>query len=345
MTYVKSNGMLQRDDIFNFTSEVNKVKMTKIFIGSSSEALEVAKLVASAIKEADMEPVIWDSGAFVLGMTLLETIESLPFDCHGAVLLATPDRSSSRGELTVWAPVPNVIFEYGYLAARLTRRRVAICRFEKAEIPSDLQGLKLVEVKDYVYKKNEPSALPQEATDELCSWLKSIPRLAERISPVSQVHGYSGTWNVESRFSLWRDMAMETHDKVYFHGKTFLVLQNDGERGSGIQIGKLCILVGDYRATYEIVNEILTASVDEEGTLRMRVKVARREGPKDKKGDPPDPSFLEDLANKEFDLELKPRPGKSKSLQGSHEYRSATKIYQRADEHWEYSCLFGSSCL
>jgi hypothetical protein len=57
--------MLQRHDIFNFTSEVNKVKKTKIFIGSSSEALEVANLVASAIKEADMEPVIWDSGALV----------------------------------------------------------------------------------------------------------------------------------------------------------------------------------------------------------------------------------------------------------------------------------------
>lgn len=320
-------------------------KTTRIFIGSSSEALKVAELVARVIKEADMEPVIWNSDAFVLGMTLLETIESLPFDCHGAVLLATPDRSSSRGEETVWAPVPNVVFEYGYLAARLTRKRVAICRFEKAEIPSDLQGLKLVDVKDYVYREDEPSALPQEATHDLCRWLKQMPRLAERISPVSQVHGYSGTWNVESRFSLWRGMEMKPHDKVYFDGKTFLMLQNDGERGSGIQIGKLYILVGEYRATYEIVNEILAASVDEKGTLKMRVKVVRREGPKNKSGEPPNPSFLEDLANKEFDLELKPMPGKSKTLQGGHEYRSANVEYQRAKEHWEYSGLFGSSCL
>ena len=320
-------------------------KMTRIFIGSSSEALKVAKLVARVIEEAGeggMEPVIWNRDAFVLGMTLLETIESLPLDYHGAVLLATPDKYSSRGNKTAWDPVPNVVFEYGYLAARLTRKRVAICKFGEAEIPSDLQGLKLVEVKDYDY--NKPSALPKTATEELRSWLNQLPRLAERIPPVSQVHGYSGTWNVESRFSLWRGGEVKPPDKVYFDGKTFLVLQDDGERGSGVQIGKLYILIGGYRATYEIVNEILAASVDAKGILRMRVKVVRREGPKDKIGEP-DQRFLVGLANKEFDLELKPRPGKSKMLQGRHEYRSATVVYQRAREHWWYSGLFDSSCL
>jgi hypothetical protein len=320
-------------------------KTIRIFIGSSSESLEVAKLVASVIEEAGMEPIIWNRNAFVLGMTLLETIERLPFDYHGAVLLWTPDRSSIRGEETVWAPVPNVIFEYGYLAARLTRKRVAICRFENAEIPSDLHGLKVVEVKNYDYKKDKPSSLPDEATTELSIWLKHMPRLPARIPPVSQVHGYSGTWNVESHFSRWRGTEIKKPDKVYFDGKTFLALQNDGERGSGVQIGKLYILVGKYRAMYEIVNEVLAASVDDKGTLKMRVKVVRREGPKNERGEPPDPSFKEDLADTEFDLELKLDPDKPKKLKGTHEYRSAAITYQRAIEHWEYSGLFGSSCL
>lgn len=318
---------------------------TRIFIGSSSEALKVAELVAQVIKEAGMEPVIWNSDAFVLGMTLLEAIESFPFDYHGAVLLATPDRSCTRGNETILAPVPNVVFEYGYLAGRLTRKRVAICRFDKAEIPSDLQGLKLVEVKDYAYKPKKPLALPQGAAGELIDWLKQMPRLAAKIPPVSQVHGYSGTWNVESRFSLWRGVEIEPLDKVYFEGKTFLVLQTDGAKGSGIQIGGLNILVQEYRATYEIVNEVLDATVDEDGTLKMRVRVVRREGPKDARGEPPAPSFKEDLANREFNLELKPAQGKVKRLQGLHEYRSATVAYQKAEEHWEYVGLFGSSCL
>ena len=320
-------------------------KITRIFIGSSSEGLKVAKLIARVIEETGgdgMEPVIWNREAFVLGMTLLETIESLPLDYHGAVLVATPDKYSSRGNKTVWDPAPNVIFEYGYLAARLTRKRVAICKFGEAEIPSDLQGLKVVEVKDYDY--NKQSALPKTATMELRSWLEQLPRLAERIPPLSQVHGYSGTWNVESRFSRWRGEEVKAPDKVYFDGKTFLVLQDDGEKGSGVQIGKLYILIGGYRATYEIVNEILAASVDAKGTLRMRVKVVRREGPKGEIGKP-NPRLQEGLANKEFDLELKPRPGKSKMLRGRHEYRSATVVYQKASEHWGYSGLFGSSCL
>lgn len=318
---------------------------TRIFIGSSSEGLKAAKLVARVIEEAGdggMEPVIWNREAFVLGMTLLETIESLPLDYHGAVLLATPDKYSTRGKNTIWDPAPNVIFEYGYLAARLTRKRVAICKFGEAEIPSDLQGLKVVDVRDYDYKR--APALPKTATRELQSWLNQLPRLAERIPPLSQVHGYSGTWNVESRFSLWRGAEVIAPDKVYFDGKTYLVLQDDGEKGSGVQIGKLYILIGEYRATYEMVNEILAASVDAKGTLRLRMKVVRREGPKDVQGEP-NPRWLEGLANKEFDLELRPSPGKSKMLRGRHEYRSATVVYQKATEHWEYSSLFGSSCL
>lgn len=318
-------------------------KTTRIFVGSSREALNVAGLVADVIRQANMEPIVWNNDAFALGMTLLETIESLPFDYHGAVLLWTPDVSCARAEENFSAPVANVVFEYGYLAARLTRKRVAICRFGNADVPSDLQGMKLVDVQEYLKKK--PLALPPEAGGELRGWLEQLPPLAPGIPAVSQTHGYSGTWNVESRFSRWRGRKMEKNDKVYFDGKTFLVLQNDGERGSGIQVGKLYIIVGAYRATWEIVNEVLAASVDEKGILKMRVKVVRREGPKDERGDPPDPSFREDLANKEFDLELKPLPGKPKRLRGTHVYRSATVVHQRAVENFEYFGLFGSCCL
>lgn len=319
-------------------------KATRIFVGSSSEALKVAQLVADAIRQSNMEPVVWNNDAFVLGMTLLETIESLPFDYHGAVLLWTPDVSCRRrGEDPFSAPVANVVFEYGYLAARLTRRRVAICRFGNADVPSDLQGMKLVEVQDY--QPADPAALPPEARRELGSWLKQLPPLASGIPPVSQAHGYSGTWNVESRFSLWRGVKIEKGNKVYFDGKTFLVLQNDGEKGSGIQVGKLWIDTEGYSAMYEILNEVLSASVDEDGTLKLHIKVVRREGPKNTSGKAPDESFEEDLRNKEFDLVLKPVPGKSKRLRGTHAYKSASKVYQRAVENWEYSNLFGACCL
>jgi hypothetical protein len=209
----------------------------RIFVGGSSEALREAIFMREVInKQPGMEAVVWNSDAFAVGRTLLETIERLPFDYHRAVLLATPDVSCRRNKKKFDAPVANVVFEYGYLAARLSRDRVAICRFKNAEVPSDLGGMKLIEVKEY-QKKNAP-ALPREAETELVGWLKHLPAGVSGIPAISQVHGYSGTWTVESRFSLWRGVELKPQDKVSFEGKAFVVLQGDGERGSGIQIGR-----------------------------------------------------------------------------------------------------------
>lgn len=68
--------------------------------------------------------------AFPAGQTLIERIESFPHEFDGAVLLATPDLSCARQGKSFVAPASNVIFEYGYLSSRLTRRRVVICRFK-----------------------------------------------------------------------------------------------------------------------------------------------------------------------------------------------------------------------
>jgi hypothetical protein len=51
------------------------------------------------------------------------------------------------------------------------------------------------------------------------------------------------------------------------------------------------------------------------------------------------------LVRKEFEIELKPAPDESTKLTGTHEYRSATTIYQKAVERWEYSGLLGSGSL
>jgi len=316
----------------------------RIFIGSSSEALKEAMFIRDTIdKQQGMEAVVWNGDAFVVGRTLLETIERLPFDYHGAVLLATPDVSCQRNRDRFDAPVGNVIFEYGYLAARLSRNRVAICRFKNAEVPSDLGGMKVINVKEYHDKK--ALALPREAEKELVGWLQHLPAGLDGIPAMSQVHGYSGTWNVEARFSLWRGVELKPGDKVFWEGKAFLVLQSDGERGSGIQVGTLYIAVGEYRASFDIVNEIVAASVDKDGNLKLRVRVVRREGPKDETGILSDRQLQEPLARKEFDIDLTPTSDQSNKLTGHHEYRSATTTYQEAMERWEYCGLLATGAL
>ncbi len=314
--------------------------MTRIFIGGSSEALNEAMFVRTLIdRQPGMEAIVWNGDAFVVGRTLLETIERLPFDYQGAVLLATPDVACRRNGKSFDAPVNNVVFEYGYLAARLGRNRVAICRFKNAEVPSDLGGMKLIQVNEY--QKKNASRLPREAEKELLSWVQHLPAGLSAIPAISQVHGYSGVWTVETRFAMWRGVELRKADKVSWEGKCLLVLQDGGERGSGIQVGCLYIAIGEYRATYDVVNEIVAASVTREGNLHLRVRVVRRDGPRDESGVLSDSRLREPLVRKEFEIHLKPAPNQGNKLMGRHEYRSATTIYQRASEHWEYSGLLG----
>jgi len=317
----------------------------KIFIGSSREYLEVAKRLKEVIENVEglnMEAVLWNTNAFPPGMTLVEVIENMPFEFEGAVLLWTPDVSCRRdGHPEVKEPVANIVFEYGYLAARLTRKRVAICRFENAHIPSDLHGVKFIEFPDYAKTASEP--LPHPPTQELRDWVKALPVLAGGLPPTSQVHGYSGIWNVQNRFTLWRGHPVDENDQIYFDGKTFLMIDSSGKEGTGIQVGRLHIFVENYTATYEILNEILKATVDEQGILRLRVKVIRRQRIEEY-GEPPNARFHSQLANKEFDLVLN-RSEKPMRLEGGHEYKMARIQFQIADETYEYHGLFNPPSL
>jgi hypothetical protein len=309
-----------------------------IFIGSSSEALNEADLVEKVIRDAGMNPVVWNRDVFVLGKTLLEAIEGLPFNYHAAVLLVTPDVSCSRKGRSFFAPVANVVFEYGYLAARLTRERVAICKFGEADLPSDLGGMKLVEVKHYM--KDTQSVLPEEARVELSSWLKQMPRLAAGISPISQVHGYSGTWSVQNKFSKWHGITLGPNDKVTFDGKALLTLRNDGEQGSGTQIGQLKIKIGRYEAKWDIANEIIDAKVDKKGSLTMLVKNCIRTLVKGtEKGVRPSDTVREALPSPEWELKLEPLTGEPLMLTGKHSYPVALEVYSEADEVYRYIAL------
>ena len=315
------------------------VDVRRIFVGSSTEALGTARLVAEVIERAGMRPVVWDT-VFPAGDILLERIEELPRTVDGAVLLVTPDVACERRGERFRAPVANVVFEYGYLAARLTRGRVAICGFEGAEIPSDLEGMTVVRAGPY-RSGDAPPPLPERAVAGLGGWLERLPRLAAEVPPVSRVHGYSGTWKVQNRFSLWRGMEMGESDSVYFDGTTFLLLSPGGERGSGFQTGTLFVFAGGYEARYEMENEILMATVDREGTLRLHVGVRRRRLAAEV-GEPPDPRFRGELANRDFDLVLRPVPGEPRTLAGTHEYSRANRIHQKAEESYTHLGLLGS---
>ena len=64
------------------------VERRKIFVGSSSEAQDLAESVGKVIERAGMEPVLWKD-IFPAGDILLERIEQLPGMVDGAVLVSS----------------------------------------------------------------------------------------------------------------------------------------------------------------------------------------------------------------------------------------------------------------
>ena len=194
------------------------------------------------------EAVLW-STLFPAGKILLEQIELLPNEIAGAILLATPDLKFSRNRKSFFAPVANIVFEYGYLSARLGRRRVSILQIDEVDLPSDLQGVRFIKDNQHRYQKDEAFHLLESTKRDLWQWLDQLPRLTPGLPPITQVHGYSGTWNVRNRFTRWRHQDVRSGDRVYFNGKTFLMFQSDGTRGTGVQIGKLHISIGQYSVT------------------------------------------------------------------------------------------------
>jgi hypothetical protein len=69
--------------------------------------------------------------------------------------------------------------------------------------------------------------------------------LATVVPPTCRIHGYSGAWDAETRFSRFRGVVLRDGvDDVYFKGKMFLFLTADG-RGTGIQRGKTFVKVGE----------------------------------------------------------------------------------------------------
>jgi Predicted nucleotide-binding protein containing TIR-like domain len=313
---------------------------TRIFVGSSIEALELARKVAAALAEIGSSPVVWDTDAFPAGSTLLERIETLADEFDGAVLLLTPDVCSARSGRTLAQPVSNIMFEYGFLSARLTRQRVVICLVDDVELPSDLHGVKVVNVSGLGYGDSqdggcryESSKLPINLIRELQVWVSSLPRLAAQIPPVVQLHGYSGTWRIDTHFEMWRGLQVTPPNEVFWYGFTSLFIPPNGRGGKGIMWGSAEVKWGDYRSRYEVVNEVREATVDRHGALTLRVLILRRQLAYED-GLPPDDRLVGGLPPKEFDIHLEPATEQARELRGTHHYVRGTEVHQAAVERY-----------
>ena len=115
-----------------------------IFIGSSSEGLDVARAIEYQLQN-DAEVTIWNAGVFGLGWSTLEALLKAVDQFDYAILILTPDDVIQSREQSLASPRDNVIFELGLFMGALGRFRTFALYDQKAnlKILSDLAGITL----------------------------------------------------------------------------------------------------------------------------------------------------------------------------------------------------------
>lgn len=115
-----------------------------LFIGSSKEGLEVARLVKTHLSEfADCR--IWNEDVFELNQSYFDTLKDvLNLYEYGVLIGTADDLQISRGEER-WQARDNVLFEFGMFLGRLGTNKVFFLKESGTKIPSDLSGIALLE--------------------------------------------------------------------------------------------------------------------------------------------------------------------------------------------------------
>jgi len=141
---------------------------SKLFIGSSSESLNIAEKIQT-ILDRELEVTIWNQGVFELNQSgfesLLNALDTFDYACF---ILANDDTVISR-DVQKTAVRDNVLLELGLFLGKLGKNRVFIVhgRSNKPDLPSDLAGITFLDYDDERKDKNLVAALTP-----ICSKIK-----------------------------------------------------------------------------------------------------------------------------------------------------------------------------
>lgn len=180
-----------------------------VFIGSSSEGLDVAKAVQANLNYR-CETQIWAQGLFGLSQGTLETLVKSVDRFDFAVLALTPDDLTESRNSQQASPRDNVLFELGLFISGLGRERVfmVVDRSANLKLPSDLAG-----VTPAWYERPTLASL-QSALGHACTQIeeeiaKNELRLGTSVSPMAQFSGRWEGWYRETDEKAFKPTAHE----------------------------------------------------------------------------------------------------------------------------------------
>jgi predicted nucleotide-binding protein len=145
---------------------------TTIFIGSSAAARPQAKALARKLEGPGLAFLPWWE-AFTAGRTLLEDLDEIKDRIDGAILVMSPESESTIRGNTVQIPNLNVLFELGFLAGHLGRRRVAMVRYGDFYLPSDLAGYVHI-TGSSVFRRAGTVRVGKRTVADFARWLEQV---------------------------------------------------------------------------------------------------------------------------------------------------------------------------
>lgn len=147
-----------------------------IFVGSSSEGLDVARAVKQQFdNEADVD--LWNEGVFKLNTSTLESLLRTVNVYDFAILVLTPDDVvTSRGKRRT-TPRDNVTFEHGLFLGRLGPRRAFVVCDDSIKPLSDFAGITVA-----TYRKRDPL---MSAVSSACDRIRACIREQQERSEIS----------------------------------------------------------------------------------------------------------------------------------------------------------------
>ncbi|MDF2438278.1 MAG: hypothetical protein K0Q95_2654 [Bacteroidota bacterium] len=154
--------------ILNECAETESYKR-KIFIGSSTEGLDVARKIKTALK-FDAHVDTWADGLFDRpGQAYIEVLENMLGKYEYGIFVFTPDDNIfTRGQISK-IPRDNVIFEYGMFLGRHTRNKAffIVPRGVDIKIMTDVLGITSL---DY----DPTNTNLQSAVSDACDQIRTI---------------------------------------------------------------------------------------------------------------------------------------------------------------------------
>ncbi len=147
--------------------------MLKLFVASSSAAKSQAKeFIRGCAKENIQYIPWWDR--FTAGRTLLEELDLISKEVHGAIIILTPEAVSTNAKGNeIVIPNLNVLFEFGYFYSKFGKTNVLVVKYGKVNLPSDLGGYIHAFGSDF-FKHNAKAAISKRTLKDFNKWYDSF---------------------------------------------------------------------------------------------------------------------------------------------------------------------------